>query len=226
MPMSNPSPLSSVQQVIAHMRSSLESNRHVGEYVVREWIGDLEAVLASLPQPVQQELEKALKEVRVYLVNNGWGDHHGQTYMRRVQKHLLTASTILAALPQPEGLIAAVQELRKRLDQWDDKQSTIAALIAENNVWGAARAVAEYASQLSAASLPSGWQPIDVEAMRANLHATFNGGHQKQDTIRAFHHGMDTVCNVLAAYQKREQTNGILPAPPRPPAPAGEGQKP
>lgn len=53
---------------------------------------------------------------------------------------------------------------------------------------------------------------IDVEAMRANLHATFNGGHREPETIGAFHHGMDTVCNVLDSYQKRESTNGILPA--------------
>jgi hypothetical protein len=58
-----------------------------------------------------------------------------------------------------------------------------------------------------------GWQPIDVEAMRAQLHATFNGGwHGNDDGMKAFHHGMDTVCNVLAAHQKRESTNGILPA--------------
>lgn len=52
---------------------------------------------------------------------------------------------------------------------------------------------------------------IDVEAMRANLHATFNGGHQDIATIIAFHHGMDTVCNVIASYLRKEQTNGILP---------------
>lgn len=55
---------------------------------------------------------------------------------------------------------------------------------------------------------------VDVEAMRVNLHATFNGGHHDEPARRAFHHGMDTVCNVLAAHQKREQTNGILPSPP------------
>lgn len=53
-------------------------------------------------------------------------------------------------------------------------------------------------------------QRIDVEAMRANLHATFNGGHESRETIRAFHHGLDTVCNVLAAYQKGERTNGVI----------------
>jgi hypothetical protein len=180
----------------------------------------------SNPSPlssVQQELEKALKEVRVYLVNNGWGDHHGQTYMRRVQKHLLTASTILAALPQPEGLIAAVQELRKRLDQWDDKQSTIAALIAENNVWGAARAVAEYASQLSAASLPSGWQPqegieiLDYQARSAAENRPCAG----RPCVDEFPGMPSRWCSgcLIAALLKRLTL-------PLPPAPAGEGQKP
>jgi hypothetical protein len=187
----------------------------------------------SNPSPlssVQQELEKALKEVRVYLVNNGWGDHHGQTYMHRVQKHLLTASAILAALPlsagqqpQPEGLIAAVQELRKRLDQWDDKQNTIAPLIAENNVWGAARAVAEYASQLSAASLPSGWQPqegieiLDYQARSAAENRPCAG----RPCVDEFPGMPSRWCSgcLIAALLKRLTL-------PLPPAPAGEGQKP
>jgi NMD protein affecting ribosome stability and mRNA decay len=62
---------------------------------------------------------------------------------------------------------------------------------------------------------------IDVEAMRANLHATFNGGWQDPETIRAFHHGMDTVCNVLNAHQLGDGTNGILPPPARAEAPEG-----
>lgn len=54
---------------------------------------------------------------------------------------------------------------------------------------------------------------LDVEAMRANLHATFSGGHHDNPAaLRAFHHGMDTVCNVLEADQKGASTNGILPA--------------
>lgn len=57
---------------------------------------------------------------------------------------------------------------------------------------------------------------IDVEQMRGNLHATFNGGWQEPETIRAFHHGMDTVCNVLERYFNGEQTNGILPDSPAP----------
>lgn len=55
----------------------------------------------------------------------------------------------------------------------------------------------------------SGPLPLDVDAMRANLHVTFNGGHHEEPARGAFHHGMDTVCNVLASYQKGEQTNGI-----------------
>ena len=54
-------------------------------------------------------------------------------------------------------------------------------------------------------------EPIDIVAMRANLHATFNGGHETPETIRAFHHGMDTVCNVLDAKQNGQGTNGIFP---------------
>lgn len=52
---------------------------------------------------------------------------------------------------------------------------------------------------------------LDVEAMRTNLHATFNGGHQTPEAIKAFHHGMDTVCNVLEAQQQGKGTNSILP---------------
>lgn len=76
---------------------------------------------------------------------------------------------------------------------------------------------------LLASLQPHGDQPpaetaLDVESMRGNLHATFNGGHQTPETIRAFHHGMDTVCNVLVAKQKGEGTNGILPLSPTPEA--------
>lgn len=63
----------------------------------------------------------------------------------------------------------------------------------------------------SSSSQPDDAGAIDVEAMRANLHATFNGGHHDKPEHSAFHHGMDTVCNVLAAKQKGQQTNGILP---------------
>lgn len=56
----------------------------------------------------------------------------------------------------------------------------------------------------------------NLERARAlNLHATFNGGHEDEGRRRAFHHGMDTVCNVLAAHQRGDGTNGILPAPPQ-----------
>ncbi len=57
-------------------------------------------------------------------------------------------------------------------------------------------------------------ETFDVKAMRANLHATFNGGWRDKDHLRAFHHGMDAVCNVLDAHQNGEQTNWILPRQP------------
>ena len=50
-------------------------------------------------------------------------------------------------------------------------------------------------------------QPIGVEELRASLHMTYNGGwHHSDDGLKAFHHGMDTVCNVLADWQKRNAT--------------------
>lgn len=55
-------------------------------------------------------------------------------------------------------------------------------------------------------------EALNIERMRANLHATFNGGWQNEREIEAFHHGMDTVCNVLESHLKGEQTNWILPA--------------
>jgi hypothetical protein len=66
---------------------------------------------------------------------------------------------------------------------------------------------------------------LDVERMRASLHGTFNGGHRDPAAMEAFHHGMDTVCNVLAAHQRGESTNGIpvasaTPSQPRSPAEA------
>jgi len=74
----------------------------------------------------------------------------------------------------------------------------------------------ETAFQLGQQAAPApSVKDIDVEQMRENLHATFSGGHHgNQAALEAFHHGMDTVCNVLAAYQKSESTNMILPAPP------------
>jgi hypothetical protein len=59
---------------------------------------------------------------------------------------------------------------------------------------------------------------LDVEALRANLHATFNGGwHHSDDGMQAFHHGMDTVCNVLADKQKGGNANRVWPLPPSSP---------
>ena len=54
-------------------------------------------------------------------------------------------------------------------------------------------------------------QTLDVQAMRANLHATFNGGYESKDTLRAFHHGMDTVCNVLIDWLNGGTGEGVLP---------------
>jgi hypothetical protein len=65
-------------------------------------------------------------------------------------------------------------------------------------------------------ALPQEPTTIDIEAMRANLHATFNGGWGGVEALRAFHHGMDTVCNVLAAKQDGKGTNGIFPEAARP----------
>jgi len=36
--------------------------------------------------------------------------------------------------------------------------------------------------------------------LRMYCHATFNGGHHTEPAHGAFHHGMDTVCNVLIDY--------------------------
>lgn len=36
-----------------------------------------------------------------------------------------------------------------------------------------------------------------AENIRANCHATYNGGHHEENMYEAFHHGMDTICNVL-----------------------------
>ncbi len=89
------------------------------------------------------------------------------------------------------------------------KEAAIAELAKANE--------AEYWADLIDAALAAQPAPtpeaLDVEGMRANLHATFNGGHHDEPARSAFHHGMDTVCNVLAAQQKGEESNGILPAP-------------
>ncbi len=38
-----------------------------------------------------------------------------------------------------------------------------------------------------------------AERLRKACHGTYNGGHHDEPAHGAFHHGMDTVCNVLAA---------------------------
>lgn len=38
---------------------------------------------------------------------------------------------------------------------------------------------------------------LSINELREMCHATFNGGWQTEEERRAFHHGMDTVCNVL-----------------------------
>lgn len=42
----------------------------------------------------------------------------------------------------------------------------------------------------------------NIEAIRGGCHATYNGGHHEEQTRKAFHHGMDTVCNVLTDIAK------------------------
>jgi hypothetical protein len=36
-----------------------------------------------------------------------------------------------------------------------------------------------------------------IENFRKGLHDTYNGGWHENPGLEAFHHGMDTVCNVL-----------------------------
>lgn len=60
---------------------------------------------------------------------------------------------------------------------------------------------------------------INVDLLRGNCHATFNGGWDDDKTIEAFHHGMDTVCNVLEDHLKGGFANGVLPQRPTPTAP-------
>ena len=38
---------------------------------------------------------------------------------------------------------------------------------------------------------------IKVMPNRENLHAAYNGGHWEDKEHKAFHHGMDTVCNIM-----------------------------
>lgn len=64
------------------------------------------------------------------------------------------------------------------------------------------------ADLLSTGSAQAAPQALNIEAMRANLHATYNGGWS-DDECRAFHHGMDTVCNLLSEYQKNPTSHQV-----------------
>lgn len=75
----------------------------------------------------------------------------------------------------------------------------------------------EAVAALSPEPPPPAQRPFDVAALRANLHATFNGGHHTEETISAFHHGMDTVCNVITDWQNGGTGNGVLPKAEPPP---------
>lgn len=46
---------------------------------------------------------------------------------------------------------------------------------------------------------------VDSERLRMNCHATYNGGHHDEPAYSAFHHGMDTVCNVLKGHDEATQ---------------------
>lgn len=41
---------------------------------------------------------------------------------------------------------------------------------------------------------------LESKAFRESLHGTYSGGHHYDGHYEAFHHGMDTVCNVLEAH--------------------------
>ena len=48
------------------------------------------------------------------------------------------------------------------------------------------------------AGAPDPPKPLNIEELRESCHMTYNGGwHGNEDGMKAFHHGMDTVCNVL-----------------------------
>jgi hypothetical protein len=57
-----------------------------------------------------------------------------------------------------------------------------------------------------------------AENIRANCHATYNGGHREESSLEAFHHGMDTICNVLgngqalAAFAIKERDSAMREA--------------
>lgn len=106
-------------------------------------------------------------------------------------------------------LVSLLTEARRRVEASVLFKRFINHTPLENDiaVW-----MADFAQEAIEAAQREARAPIDVEQMRANLHATFNGGHHEEATRSAFHHGMDTVCNVLEAHQKGEHTNGILPA--------------
>jgi hypothetical protein len=43
-----------------------------------------------------------------------------------------------------------------------------------------------------------------VVELRESCHMTYNGGwHHSEDGMKAFHHGMDTVCNVLESWLEK-----------------------
>ena len=46
---------------------------------------------------------------------------------------------------------------------------------------------------------PSHKAPLAWDGYRTSCHSTYNGGHHDEDTRKAFHHGMDTVFNLLEA---------------------------
>lgn len=50
---------------------------------------------------------------------------------------------------------------------------------------------------------------VDLKALaefRKSCHDSYNGGHHEPATNEAFHHGMDTICNILEDWVAKQAT--------------------
>jgi hypothetical protein len=151
--MSNPSPLSLVQQVIADIRKvGTDGPPVIPTWKYLKWADDLEAVLASLPQPEDNKL-------------------YSREDLARAAVHF---AGVAASLPQPEEASdAQILDLLMQLEQTRYGDRGLRFLME-----GAATTIRQLLARVRAASLPSGWQPTIGECLDKLCGGQFDAAEQ------------------------------------------------
>jgi predicted RNase H-like nuclease (RuvC/YqgF family) len=94
-----------------------------------------------------------------------------------------------------EGLEQEVEELKQQLEEKETEIRHLITVDARKELDGLRSVLRTQEQRVE--ELEAGLKRF--ASMRTDLHSAYNGGWHGEDTNKAFHHGMDTVCNVIEA---------------------------